>query len=62
MSKYGIIIINHNNKNLLKMIDNRSSAIVFGKPKHAKSLKWDSYLQIYVNGSPQHFTSCIDCH
>jgi hypothetical protein len=39
--------------------NNKNSAIVFRKPKHAKSLKWDNYLQIYVNGSPQHFISYI---
>jgi hypothetical protein len=44
------------------MINNKNSAISFRKPKHAKSLKWNNYLQVYVNGSPQHFISCINCH
>ncbi len=37
------------------MINNKSSAITYRKPKHAKSLKWDNYPKIYVNESPQHF-------
>ncbi|CAF4609023.1 unnamed protein product, partial [Rotaria sp. Silwood2] len=44
------------------MINTNSSSITFRKPKHAKSVKWANYLQIFVNDSPQYFISCIKCH
>ncbi len=51
------------NKNqILEMIHNKNSAIAFDKAKHAKSFKWNNYLQIYVNGFPPHFITYINCH
>ncbi|CAF4921023.1 unnamed protein product [Rotaria sp. Silwood1] len=52
----------YNKDQILEMINTNSSSITFRKPKHAKSVKWANYLQIFVNDSPQYFISCIKCH
>ncbi|CAF1330693.1 unnamed protein product [Rotaria sordida] len=55
-------ICTYNKDQILEMINNKSSSITLRKPKHAKSVKWGNYLQIFVNDSPQYFISCIKCH
>ncbi|CAF3375517.1 unnamed protein product [Rotaria sp. Silwood2] len=51
----------YNRQQILEMIQNQNSLIEFHKPKHAKSLKWENYLQVFVNGYSQCFISCTKC-
>ncbi|CAF4530762.1 unnamed protein product [Rotaria sp. Silwood2] len=52
----------YNKQQILEMIKNKNPAVSFVKPKHAKSLKWDNYLQVFINNHAQHFISCLKCH
>ncbi|CAF1377482.1 unnamed protein product [Adineta steineri] len=52
----------YDKQQILKMIKEKNSLVEFIKSKHVKSLKWNNYLQIYVDGIAQHFISCIRCH
>ena len=51
----------YNRQQILEMIHNQNSSIEFRKPKHAKSKKWENYLQVFVNGYGQCFISCTKC-
>ena len=51
----------YNRQQILEMIQNQNSLIEFRKPKHAKSQKWENYLQAFVNGDSQCFISCTKC-
>ncbi len=51
----------YNKQQVLEMIKNKNPAISFAKPKHAKSVKWDGYLQIFINDHAQSFISCLKC-
>jgi hypothetical protein len=54
--------ITYKKEKFLEMIRNKNPAISFVKPKHAKSMKWDGYLQIFINNRAQNFISCLKCH
>jgi hypothetical protein len=49
-------------KQILEMMEKKNPLVALVKPKHVKSVKWDNYLQIYVNGFAQSFISCIKCY
>ena len=52
----------YNKQQILDMIDKKSPNISFVKPKYAKSIKWDGYSQVYINGVAQSFITCSKCH
>ncbi|CAF3817810.1 unnamed protein product [Rotaria magnacalcarata] len=52
----------YNKQQIIEMIRNKNVLIEFRKPKHAKSQKWENYLQVFVNGYSQCFISCTKCH
>ncbi|CAF1353535.1 unnamed protein product [Adineta steineri] len=51
----------YDKQQILEMVKQNNPLIEFVKPKHVKSLKWNNYLQIYVNGTSQAFISCRKC-